>query len=391
MPRSTSHRLVAALLLARLAVTFAFSMRAEAAPARTAPPILVPSSSSSSFDCGCVANPVVLPPAPGCPEWQLYYYGNAGSWNGGRKCFLPTGSSGLAVSDDGLSWTRVPGDEEGGAVLVPSDEEGAWDSVHTGVADVVRVGPEELHMYYFGGSDEAIPMGPGSIVGFRMRIGRARSTDGGRTWAKDEGYVLDYDESEGLFASWPRIVTGQVLDGSGRWRMFYHSFDGQKWRVFGAESDDSGDTWRRTGLVLEGGTSEDDFDYAGIGTRTVTRWRDGLLMIYEGVDKSSTHSLGAAFCADEASNEWKKLHDGSAILEPGKGPLGEWTGQVIGTPYVVTMPDGSLRLYHCAKDGPEGKMAIGVVESKTGDTSAESWSSVEPEPDFVHNIGCVTS
>ena len=113
-------------------------------------------------------------------------------------------------------------------------------------------------------------------------------------------------------------------------------------------------------------------------------------MIYEGVDKSSTHSLGAAFCADEASNEWKKLHDGSAILEPGKGPLGEWTGQVIGTPYVVTMPDGSLRLYHCAKDGPEGKMAIGVVESKTGDTSAESWSSVEPEPDFVHNIGCVT-
>ena len=390
MPRSKSHRLVAALLLARLAVTFAFSMRAEAAPARTAPPILVPSSSSSSFDCGCVANPVVLPPAPGCPEWQLYYYGNTGSWNGGRKCFLPTGSSGLAVSDDGLSWTRVPGDEEGGAVLVPSDEEGAWDSVHTGVADVVRVGPEELHMYYFGGSDEAIPMGPGSIVGFRMRIGRARSTDGGRTWAKDEGYVLDYDESEGLFASWPRIVTGQDLDGSGRWRMFYHSFDGQKWRVFGAESDDSGDTWRRTGLVLEGGTSEDDFDYAGIGTRTVTRWRDGLLMIYEGVDKSSTHSLGAAFCADEASNEWKKLHDGSAILEPGKGPLGEWTGQVIGTPYVVTMPDGSLRLYHCAKDGPGGKMAIGVVESKTGDTSAESWSSVEPEPDFVHNIGCVT-
>ena len=73
MPRSKSHRLVAALLLARLAVTFAFSMRAEAAPARTAPPILVPSSSSSSFDCGCVANPVVLPPAPGCPEWQLYY------------------------------------------------------------------------------------------------------------------------------------------------------------------------------------------------------------------------------------------------------------------------------------------------------------------------------
>ena len=71
--------------------------------------------------------------------------------------------------------------------------------------------------------------------------------------------------------------------------MFYHSFDGSQFRVYSAESKDMGDSWPRTGLVLEGSTSEDGFDYSGIGTRDVIKWRDGLLMIYEGVDKNGTH------------------------------------------------------------------------------------------------------
>jgi len=343
------------------------------------------------FDSGCVANPVILPPVSSSLEeentWLCFFYGNAGSWNGGNKCFLPTGSSGLATSEDGLSWTKIVGDEQDGAILTPSPLQiSSWDSVQTGVGDVVRVGAKELHMYYFGGDDEELALGPGSgIVGFRMRIGRAKSFDNGRTWTKDGRVSLDYNESEGLFASWPRIIT--PLDDSNDnenvdepWKMFYHSFNGEKWRVFGAESRDKGDTWFRTGLVLEGGDQSSSFDFNGIGTRSVTRWRDGLLMIYEGVDQSSTHRLGAAYCDlkqkagnNSNSNQWVKLNDGLPILEPGKGPLGEWTKQVIGTPFTVHMPDGSLRLYHCAKDGPDGKMAIGVVVSESGDIGPDCW------------------
>ena len=343
-------------------------------------PILKPSTDENDkntpFDIGCVANPVVLPPVDieNGGEWQCYYYGNAGSWNFDHPCFLPTGSSGLAVSDDGIAWTKVPGQESGGAILTPSNTQSDWDSVQTGVGDVVRLSENELHMYYFGGSDEALSMGPGSIVGFRMRIGRAKSTDNGRTWVKDNTYLLDFDEKEeGLFASWPRIVPSSK-DGE-PWKMFYHAFNGKKWRVFSAESIDQGDTWTRTGLVIEGGASEDDFDFSGIGTRDIAPWKDGLLMIYEGVDKSSKHRLGAAFCK-AGSTTWNKLNDGEPVLEPGTGPLGEWTKQVIGTPYVVAMPDGSLRVYHCAKDGPDGKMAIGVIESKSGDITPESWESI---------------
>lgn len=142
--------------------------------------------------------------------------------------------------------------------------------------------------------------------------------------------------------------------------------------MFGAESKDSGDSWIHTGPVLEGGTTEDAFDFAGIGTRAVTTWRDGLLMIYEGVDKSSTHRLGAAYCED-GSSKWIKLNDGKPILEPGKGPLGDWCSQVIGTPFVLTLPSGGLRIYHCGKDSPGGKMSIGCVDSVSGEVSPDSW------------------
>ena len=97
-------------------------------------------------------------------------------------------------------------------------------------------------------------------------------------------------------------------------------------------------------------------------------------MIYEGVDWSSKHSLGAAYCSDLSKDEWTKLNDGRPILQPGKGPLGAWTQQVIGTPFVVSMPDASLRIYHCAKDGPDGKMAIGVVVSETGNIEPDCWT-----------------
>lgn len=334
------------------------------------------SETEPKFDTGCVANPVILPPHPDCPnggEWQCYYYGNAGGWNGGRKCFLPTGSSGLAVSKDGLSWTKVIGKNSDGSILGPSEDgSGEWDEVQTGVGDVVRISNDELHMYYFGGSAEEMNFGPSSIAGFRMRIGRAKSHDNGRTWVKDETYLLDYDESEGFFASWPRIVT---YDDGKPWLMYYHSFDGSQWRVYHAESSDNGDTWTRKGLILEGGKDEDDFDCQGIGTRTVVKWKSGLLMIHEGVDSNSIHRLGAAFSED--GKTWTKLNDGKPILEPFEGPMGEWTKQVIGTPFAMNMPDGSLRVYHCGKDPGEDKMKIGVVVSKSGEIEPQCWTALE--------------
>lgn len=343
---------------------------------KTSQPILTHSTEDSpvQFDTACVANPVIVPPDEFSDEWQCYYYGNNGSWNHGLKNFLPTGSTGLAISDDGgITWTKVVGKEKDGAVLCPSDS--GWDCVHVGANEVFRVSKDEMHMFYFGADDEEVSVGPiKDIKGLFMRIGRAKSFDNGRTWKKDEKFVLDYDKSEGFFASWPRIVR---FDDGRPWKMTYHSFNGIKWRVFGAESTDQGDTWTRTGLLLEGAASEEAFDFKGIGTRAVIPRGDDLLMIFEGVCTNGTHRLGAAINKGSKSNEWTKLNDGMAILEPNKGPFGDWCSGTIGTPFVVDMPDGSLRLYHCGiKPGAEQKMAIGVVESKSGDVSPDSWTAL---------------
>lgn len=173
-------------------------------------PILEPSyNDPTRFDAACVANPVVLPPSNDGEKWQMYYYGNAGSWNRDITSFLPTGWCGLAESDDGICWTKIDGsDNANGAILGPSDDPNEWDAVQIGVGDVIRVpsddnkngGEELLHMYYFGGSSEPVGLGTMAgmeLVGFRMRIGRAKSSDNGRTWTK-MGVCLDFDESEGI-------------------------------------------------------------------------------------------------------------------------------------------------------------------------------------------------
>lgn len=299
------------------------------------------------------------------------------------------------MSNDGITWTKVPGKEPHGAILAPTvDDPTAWDACQIGVGDVVRnpgakSNPadeeDELIMFYFGGSNEEVAMGPPpngdpKVVGFRMRIGRAVSTDRGRSWTKDATYCLDYDESEGFFCSWPRIVLPNIADDDNEpWRMFYHSFNGVKFRAFGAKSHDAGRTWQRTGLVLSGATEEGAFDSGGIGTRHVIPWRQGLLMIYEGVDggkSSSTHRFGAAYCrASDVDDreEWVRLNSGKPILEPGKPPLGEWCKHVIGTPFIVPMPDGGLRLYHCGRESATGRMAIGMVVSPSGDVEPGNW------------------
>jgi len=344
--------------------------------------ILLPSTEEdpTQFDTACVVNPVVVPPSNSYERWQLYYYGNFGHWKDGTKGFLPTGWCGLAESDDGIHWTKVVGQRERGAIFAPSDDPAAWDSVHVGVNDVLRIGDKELHMYYFGGSSEQVAE-LGGFTGVRMRIGRAKSSDNGRTWTR-LGMVLDYDESEGLFASWPRIILESTKATSDKWQMVYHAYDGSKWRVFGATSTDQGESWTRKGLLLEGEADEESFDFNGIGTRAVAApWKGGALMIYEGVNKKGGHSLGAAFCSDATGDgTWEKVGDldgcsqlGGPIASPGEGCMKSWTSTVVGTPYLVPMPDGTLRLYHCGRAGDEGH-SIGLQISESGGVSPDCWS-----------------
>ena len=336
-------------------------------------PVLSPSAGAARWDSACVANPVVLPPINGEP-WKMFYYGNDGNWSDGSVGFLPTGTSGLAESADGVAWTKVDGPNADASVFAPSDDVEAWDGLHTGVGDVVRHG-DDLLMFYLGAGGAADALGGKSYRGVKMQIGRAVSVDGGVTWerrgsgADGAGPVLEADIDEGLFASWPRI-----LQYESHWRMMYHAFNGTNWRAFTAVSTDAGLTWTDRTLALDTG-AEGAFDEVGVGTRAVVkRGGDDVLMVYEGVEAGTgTHRLGAATSSDGGAS-WTRA--AGPIVEPGVAPLGDWTAQVVGTPYLVGMDDGSLRLYHCAKT-KETNMSIGVLVSPSGAFDADAWRGVD--------------
>lgn len=78
----------------------------------------------------------------------------------------------------------------------------------------------------------------------------------------------------------------------------------------------------------------------------------------------------------DGGRTWARFGDGSAIVEPGVAPLGTWTDQVIGTPYIVAY-GGALRLYHCAKQNPETNMSIGLLVSESRDFTADAWRGVD--------------
>ena len=338
-------------------------------------PVLSPSADRPErWDSACVANPVVLKPGPGEDRWKMWYYGNNGNWSDGTVGFLPTGTSGLAESPDGVRWTKIDGPRADKSVFGPADDVDAWDGLHTGVGDVIREDDGSLLMFYFGGGGKAA----NGYRGLGMQIGRARSVDGGRSWtrcgsgADGAGPVLEARAEEGLFASWPRI-----LRYDDKWVMLYHAFNGTHWRAFSATSTDAGLSWADRRLALDVGPAG-AFDETGVGTRSVIKRGDHALMVYEGVDGggtfSGTHRLGAATSSD-GGRTWARVGDGQAIVAPGIVPLGEWTSQVVGTPYLVA-DSGALRLYHCAKQNSETNMSIGLLISESGNVAAGAWRGV---------------
>ena len=203
--------------------------------------VLAPGSQGAGWwDARCAAMPIVLPPSAAEPRWKMFYYGREGAeWAGGLPAFLPTGVSGVAESEDGLTWSRVRGPLEGGAILRPSEDAAAFDHVQLGMTDVlVNDDDGSYTALYFGGSAEQVSlgMGPGPISGFKMRPAAATSADG-LSWERcganpllDVGGEGEWDSN---FASWPRALPVDQAKPGGKWLMTYHALQ----PIGAAESD----------------------------------------------------------------------------------------------------------------------------------------------------------
>ena len=70
----------------------------------------------------------------------------------------------MAKSADGLEWSPVDGANGDCSIFGPGEPD-AWDGLHVGVGDVVRLDNGTLVMFYLGGSNEPPPFGPAANHG----------------------------------------------------------------------------------------------------------------------------------------------------------------------------------------------------------------------------------
>ncbi|KAH9300391.1 hypothetical protein KI387_011974 [Taxus chinensis] len=323
---------------------------------------------------------VVKNPNPNGDIYRMYYYGRSEDvWNMGVKPFnnfLPTGRIGMAVSSDGAAFRRYRGPLTNGAVMDPSDNPDAFDSVHLAVSDIVYSEGKWL-LYYFGGGMEELPQvgKPGERYrGVRLLPGVASSVDGIR-FSDRRGPLLDvgkpgsWDENG---VSWPR-----VFNVDGKLFMTYHTREsggpaGMGFFSAGLAVTGDGQRWEKVGKILSGG-EPGTWDEGGVSVRHVIRVGDQFAMFYEGSNFKFEFAIGLALSNDGVT--WKK-EPGGPVLTARTGE-DVWDNVIVGTPYVLEMPDGSFRMYYLGvgklKTNGQETTQQGIGLAVSDGTNFRSW------------------
>ena len=209
-----------------------------------------------------------------------------------------TWHTGLAISNDGLTWSKQ------GQVLSPDPK--TWEGDYIAANGSARLVNGVYHYWYQAGA-----MG-------QTRIGLARSSDG-RTWRKEPQPVLDL----GPRGAWDEVSIGDpdVIEVDGTYYLYYLGQDRARRQRLGVARSTDGVTWTklRTNPILELGDLG-RFDEQGLGEPAVWR-RQGYWMLYTGRDKAEFRRMGLAYSRDGVS--WEKLY---FPIIAGDQP---WNGKVI--------------------------------------------------------------
>lgn len=141
----------------------------------------------------------------------------------------------------------------------------------------------------------------------------------------------------------------------------------------GVATSVDGKEWQKGGKILSVG-EPGSWDEGGVSVRHVLPVTGrggggGYIMVYEGCNSKFEFGIGLATSDDGL--KWKK--DTEAGPEPGgpilKARVGEnvWDNIIVGSPYALTMNDGSFRMYYLGVGKLEGdetsKQGIGLAVS----------------------------
>eukprot|EP00617_Octactis_speculum_P026771 CAMPEP_0185771412 /NCGR_PEP_ID=MMETSP1174-20130828/64288_1 /TAXON_ID=35687 /ORGANISM="Dictyocha speculum, Strain CCMP1381" /LENGTH=460 /DNA_ID=CAMNT_0028457281 /DNA_START=23 /DNA_END=1405 /DNA_ORIENTATION=- len=356
--------------------------------------------------------------SPEVEEWAMWFQARDDEIED-QVVKLSTGRIYHATSANGLLWKISEGmGTKSSSFDCNTEEWWGFDTAHVGVGDVRLAQSDKvqtaagIHMlYYFGGSYEERPAGDfyatleGSssskeeddadaeaptLTGMEVRIGVAISQDG-INWSRVEGEhasgaVLDVGkegEFDHLMVGWPQVVDYR---GDSSFRMYYQTMmpdpelGGTRYAIGIAESAD-GFKWTKLGQLKltnpEGGASEENaFDARGISRRHVVKLENGddtYYMFYEGISAAGRHAIGLATSTNGI--QWERANGGQPVLEPSASGSGQWDAKAVGSPHIVAMPNGGLRMYYAGVTEGTGECSIGCADGHVDDLS--KWTRVD--------------
>jgi len=244
---------------------------------------------------------------------------------------------GIALSQDGIAFGRVEGDDPSGAVMAP-----------------------------YSASDP------------NMKYMKALRDE--------DGSLLNLPEE--LYCGWPEVAVNDVPaderinDGTMAQRSFYMFYSTMlkdtKEKAIAVAVGDDGFKWDKRGIGIQPSADGTGMDNGGCARCTIVKnakynnengngngtWENtvGWLMFYEGVSlEDGKHRVMAA----ESMNlrEWTKL---GVVLDIGSE--GSWDSDGVGAPHLLRLDDGTTRMYYTGQ-GKDGSTAIGVAKCEDNEVT----------------------
>ena len=251
---------------------------------------------------------------------------------------------GLALSTDGLQWTRYEKNP-----ILDIGPLGSWDSER--VADPSVLFDNGVYkMWYHGYGGNISP-----------RIGYAISRDGVHWEKQGEGGVLN----PGAAGEWDAFAVGypSVYKEGSLFYMWYAGLDRNygTWRIGYAHSED-GVNWKKHegGAVLNVGT-EEEWDAESVSYPMVVKRTSGFLMFYAGY-RNQVFRIGAA--SSEDGVRWTK-EARNPLIHTGAGD--EFDAGAALAPRVMK-EGGKYRVWYTGIQ--QGRYQIGYAEIMEGEVQA---------------------
>lgn len=313
---------------------------------------------AGSWDAGDVLNPSVV---KFNGKYFNYYSGYDGKvWR-----------TGVATSDDGVSWEKYPGNP----VMEP--DASSWDQKYIAANGGAVVFKGKVYYAYHGMDAKGV-----------TRIGLAVSTDG-FSFKKNPKPVLS-PTNDGSWES-TAVADPYLLVHEGSLYLYYLGNNGALIQRMGVAKSTDGITWARSNAnpIFDVG-AQGAFDENGLGEPSVAYQYPYFYMLYTGRAASEYRNVGYAVSLDGV--QWRKISS-AGLMDASK--IGPWASKVIcdttfypanGGKWNVWFGGGSVADPAQNIEGEIGMFTVDIshgVDPYRFDAKSSAWNQVVRAEDFA--------